>query len=109
MSNEIAVIGEDRIISIFKAFGFLAIPLKRHDRAKLKDEIEKLVKEGFKIIFVQEDLLSGFDITKYPFYNQTPYPVIVGLPTHRETQDLAATILKATSIKAAGTEYIGTK
>lgn len=110
MSNQIAVIGERQIVSVFEAFGFLVIPLARHDKAKVKEEIIKLSQqEDLKIIFVQEDFFSDLDTTSFVSFAQKPYPIIMSLPTHREGADLTEKILRESSIKAAGTEYIGEK
>lgn len=100
MYGKMAIIGNGDNILAFKAGGVDAYYVK--DREDAKDVLRKLAKE-YGVIFITEQLAQEVDDLLKKF-NQTPYPIILPVPTGDKDCGYAEKKLKERMEKALGVD-----
>lgn len=102
MSNKMAILGEGDSVLAFKAGGVDAFYAS--DREQAKDILRKLAKE-YAVIFITEKLAGEMDdlLTKF---NQSPYPVILPVPSGDGSDGYAKAKMKERMEKALGVDIL---
>ncbi len=101
MKAKIAAFGQKDIMLIFKAIGVEVFSVD--ENSELKIQLEKLIKEGYAIIFVTEDIaLEAPEVIK-KYMNKT-LPSIVIIPGPGENKNLAVDLLRQAVVKAMGVD-----
>jgi len=99
--TKIAAVGEKDIILIFKGIGADIFPVV--NISEVSSLIKKLIKEGYKIIFITETIAEKVDsIIKQYLYSV--FPSIVIIPGLGEKSSYAVNILKNAIVKAVGSD-----
>ena len=102
MTDKMAILGEGDSVLAFKAGGVDAYYAS--DREHAKDILRKLAKE-YAIIFITEKLAGEMDDLLNKF-NQTPYPVILPVPSGDGTDGYAKAKMKERMEKALGVDIL---
>lgn len=102
MNGRMAILGEGDNILAFKAGGVDAYYARGREDAK--DVLRKLAKE-YGVIFITEDLAAEIDDLLKKF-DQTPYPVIVPVPSGDGKGGYADNKLRERMEKALGVDIL---
>jgi len=102
MQNKMAILGEGDSVLAFKAGGVDAFYASEREQAK--DLLRKLAKE-YAIIFITDKLASQMDDLLKKF-NNTPYPVIVPVPSGDGDSSYAMAKIKERMEKALGVDIL---
>ena len=102
MNNKMAILGEGDSVLAFKAGGVDAYYAT--DREQAKSLLRTLAKE-YGIIFITEALATEVDDLLKKF-NQTPYPIILPIPSGSGEDGYAASKLKERMEKALGVDIL---
>ncbi|MDD5659405.1 MAG: V-type ATP synthase subunit F [Actinomycetota bacterium] len=101
MKAKIAAFGEKDIMLIFKAIGIEVYPASKN--LKLEEQLEKLVREGYAVIFVTETVAIQINSVIKKYMNKT-LPSILIIPGLGEKQNYAVEILRQAIVKAMGVD-----
>lgn len=101
MKAKIAAFGEKDIMLIFKAIGIEVFPVSK--TLGLEEQLEKLVMEGYAVIFITETVAVQIDSVIKKYMNKT-LPSIVIIPGLGEKQNYAVDILRQAIVKAMGVD-----
>ena len=102
MTDKMAILGEGDSVLAFKAGGVDAYYAS--DREEAKDILRKLAKE-YAVIFITETLAEQMDDLLKKF-NQSPYPVILPVPSGSGEGGYARTKMKERMEKALGVDIL---
>lgn len=102
MTDKMAILGEGDSVLAFKAGGVDAYYAS--DREQAKDLLRKLAKE-YTVIFITEKLATQMDDLLAKF-NQTPYPIILPVPSGSESDGYAKAKMKERMEKALGVDIL---
>ena len=101
MKAKIAAFGEKDIMLIFKAIGIEVFPVSKTSR--FEEQLEKLIMEGYAIIFITETVaLQVYSVIK-KYMNKT-LPSIVIIPGLGEKKNFAVEVLRQAIVKAMGVD-----
>lgn len=101
MKAKIAAFGEKDIMLIFKAVGIEVFPVSKNLR--LEEQFEKLVKEGYAVIFITENVALKISAIVKKYMNKT-LPSIVVIPGLGKKENFAVDLLRQAVIKAMGVD-----
>jgi V/A-type H+-transporting ATPase subunit F len=102
MTDKMAILGEGDSVLAFKASGVDAYYAS--DREQAKDILRKLAKE-YAVIFITEALAEQMDDLLKKF-NQSPYPVILPVPSGNGEGGYARAKMKERMEKALGVDIL---
>jgi V/A-type H+-transporting ATPase subunit F len=102
MTDKMAILGEGDSVLAFKAGGVDAYYAS--DREQAKDLLRKLAKE-YAIIFITEKLAGEMDDLLNKF-NQSPYPVILPVPSGDGSDGYAKAKMRERMEKALGVDIL---
>lgn len=105
MNEKMAILGEGDSVLAFKAGGVDAFYASGREDAK--DILRKLAKE-YSIIFITEKLAAEMDDLLKKF-NESPYPIILPVPSGDGTDGYAAQKLKVRMERALGVDILFNK
>lgn len=78
MTGKMAIVGDGDGITVFKAAGVDAFAVA--DEKKARETIRKVAADGYKIIFITEELAVKLgDFLKR--FDESPYPVVLPVPS----------------------------
>lgn len=103
MSDKMAVVGDKDSIFAFKAVGVSVFGADSADEAK--ERIRGLVKEGYSVIFITEDLAQKLE-SFLKRYRTEPYPVIIPIPSGGESTGYAMESIRGDMEKAIGADIL---
>ncbi len=101
MKAKIAAFGEKDIMLIFKAIGIEVFPTNKN--LKLEEQLEKLVKEGYAIIFITENVALEINAVIKKYMNKT-LPSIVVIPGLGKKENFAVELLRQAVVRAMGVD-----
>lgn len=101
MKARIAAFGQKDIMLIFKAIGVEVFSVD--ENSELKMQLEKLIKEGFAIIFITEDIALEVPEIIKKYMNRT-LPSIVIIPGPGRNKNFAVDLLRQAVVKAMGVD-----
>ena len=101
MKAKIAAFGEKDIMLIFKAIGVEVFPVSKN--SKFEEQLEKLVMEGYAVIFITETVAVQINSVIKKYMNKT-LPSIVVIPSLGKKQNYAVDILRQAIVKAMGVD-----
>lgn len=103
MYNKIGIVGEKSVAIAFKSIGvdvFYA-----DDSITAREQIKKLDREGYAVIFLTENLLS--ELTDFlERYKTRPYPAIIPVPAASGAGGMGLAGLKKDMEKAIGFDIL---
>ncbi len=102
MTDKMAILGEGDSVLAFKAGGVDAYYAS--DREQAKDLLRKLAKE-YAVIFITEKLAGEMDDLLNKF-NQSPYPVILPVPSGDGSDGYAKAKMRERMEKALGVDIL---
>ncbi|MBR4419549.1 MAG: V-type ATP synthase subunit F [Clostridia bacterium] len=102
MTDKMAILGEGDSVLAFKAGGVDAYYAS--DREQAKDLLRKLAKE-YAVIFITEKLAGETDDLLNKF-NQSPYPVILPVPSGDGSDGYAKAKMRERMEKALGVDIL---
>ncbi|MDY4186590.1 MAG: V-type ATP synthase subunit F [Candidatus Borkfalkiaceae bacterium] len=102
MNGKMAILGDGDSVLAFKAGGVDAYYCG--DREKAKELLRKLAKE-YGVIFITENIAAETDDLLKKF-NQSPYPIIVPVPSEGGESGYAYAKLKERMEKALGVDIL---
>ena len=102
MAEKMAILGEGDSVLAFKAGGVDAYYAS--DREQAKDLLRKLAKE-YAVIFITEKLAGEMDDLLNKF-NQSPYPVILPVPSGDGSDGYAKAKMRERMEKALGVDIL---
>ena len=102
MTDKMAILGEGDSVLAFKAGGVDAYYAS--DREQAKDLLRKLAKE-YAVIFITEKLAGEMDDLLNKF-NQSPYPVILPVPSGDGSDGYAKAKMRERMDKALGVDIL---
>lgn len=106
MKAKIAAFGEKDIMLIFKAIGIEVFPTNKN--LKLEEQLEKLVKEGYAIIFITENVALEINAVIKKYMNKT-LPSIVVIPGLGKKENFAVELLRQAVVRAMGVDLFAGK
>ena len=101
MKAKIAAFGEKDVMLIFKAIGIEIFPVNKN--LKLEEQLEKLVKEGYAIIFITENVALEVNAVIKKYMNRT-LPSIVVIPGLGKKENFAMELLRQAVVRAMGVD-----
>jgi len=103
MYNKIAVIGNKDSVFAFKAVGIDVFDADGAEKAK--ENVKKLAQDGYKVIFITEDLAEQIEefLNKYKVKT---YPAIIPIPKGGKSSGYAMNGLKRDMEKAIGADIL---
>ena len=102
MKGDAAIIGYGSGVLAFKAAGVDAFTAT--DRIKAREILRKLAKT-YKVIFITDDLAVGLNDLIVRM-NETPYPIIVPIPSEKGSNGYAADRMKDQMERALGVDIL---
>ena len=102
MTGKTAIVGSGDSIIVFKAAGVSAFPAE--DEKKAREILRKIAKE-YQIIFLTEDLARPLEEFLKRF-DETPYPVIVSIPSGEGNESYGVEVLKKAMERALGVDIL---
>ena len=106
MSREMAVLGDEALVSTWALFGFDVFSIT--DEASLKLSFEKVLTKGYKIIYILEKWAERLK-PEISFFSEKPFPIIVVIPEGEGGGAFTGELLKEISLRAVGTDIISGK
>lgn len=106
MKAKIAAFGEKDVMLIFKAIGIEIFPVNKN--LKLEEQLEKLVKEGYAIIFITENVALEVNALIKKYMNRT-LPSIVVIPGLGKKENFAMELLRQAVVRAMGVDLFADK
>ena len=106
MSREIAVLGDEALVSTWALFGFEVFSVS--GEADLKLSFEKVLTGGYKIIYILEKWAEMLKPQILSF-SEKPFPIIVVIPESEDAGAFSGEMLKEISLRAVGTDIISVK
>jgi V/A-type H+-transporting ATPase subunit F len=103
---KIAAFGEKDIMLIFKAIGIEIFPINKN--LKPEEQLEKLVKEGYAIIFITENVALEVNAVIKKYMNRT-LPSIVVIPGLGKKENFAIELLRQSVVRAMGVDLFADK
>ncbi|MDD3519940.1 MAG: V-type ATP synthase subunit F [Actinomycetota bacterium] len=101
MKAKIAAFGEKDIMLIFKAIGIEVFPASKNLR--LEEQLEKLIKEGYAVIFITENVALKASALIKKYMNKT-LPSIVVIPGLGKKENFAVDLLRQAVVRAMGVD-----
>ncbi|HAX18143.1 MAG TPA: V-type ATP synthase subunit F [Actinobacteria bacterium] len=101
MKAKIAAFGEKDVMLIFKAIGIEVFPVSKNSRPE--EQLEKLVKEGYAVIFITENVALKINATVKKYMNKT-LPSIVVIPGLGKKENFAVDLLRQAVVRAMGVD-----
>ena len=102
MVGKIAIVGNGDSIMVFKAAGVAAFPAE--DEKKARDILRKAAQE-YQVIFVTEELSRKLgDFLKR--FDETPYPVVLTIPSERGSAGYGDEMLRSAMERALGVDIL---
>jgi V/A-type H+-transporting ATPase subunit F len=98
---KIAAFGEKDVMLIFKAIGIEVFPVSKNSRPE--EQLEKLVKEGYAVIFITENVALKINATVKKYMNKT-LPSIVVIPGLGKKENFAVDLLRQAVVRAMGVD-----
>ena len=106
MKAKIAAFGEKDVMLIFKAIGIEIFPINKN--LKPEEQLEKLVKEGYAIIFITENVALEVNAVIKKYMNRT-LPSIVVIPGLGKKENFAMELLRQAVVRAMGVDLFADK
>lgn len=103
MYDKIAVVGNKDSVFAFKAVGIDVADAGSADEAK--EAVKKLASDGYKVIFITEDLAEETEEFLNKYRTKT-YPAIIPIPKGGESTGYAMSGLKKDMEKAIGADIL---
>jgi vacuolar-type H+-ATPase subunit F/Vma7 len=100
--SEIAIIGREDLISIFKMYG-VECYAARDSEGDIKEIFDKVYRKDYKIIFVTEDVYSK---CKHLIEDDRVYPQVTILPDNRGSKGFGEQKTRKLIIKALGADIM---
>ena len=101
MKAKIAAFGEKDVMLIFKAIGIEVFPVSKNSRPE--EQLEKLVKEGYAVIFITENVALKINATVKKYMNKT-LPSNVVIPGLGKKENFAVDLLRQAVVRAMGVD-----
>ena len=101
MKAKIAAFGQKDIMLIFKAIGVDVFSVDKN--SGLEAQLKELIKEGYAIIFITEDIALDIPEVIKKYMNKT-LPSIVIIPGPGKNKNFALNLLRQTVVKAMGVD-----
>ena len=101
MKAKIVAFGEKDIMLIFKAIGIEVFPASKNLR--LEEQLEKLIKEGYAVIFITENVALKASALIKKYMNKT-LPSIVVIPGLGKKENFAVDLLRQAVVRAMGVD-----
>ena len=102
MTGKTAIVGNGDSIMVFKAAGVATFPAE--DEKKAREILRKIAKE-YQIIFLTEDLARP--LTEFlKRFDETPYPVVVSIPSGDASGGYGMEVLKKAMERALGVDIL---
>ena len=102
MTGKTAIVGNGDSIMVFKAAGVATFPAE--DEKKAREILRKIAKE-YQIIFLTEDLARP--LTEFlKRFDETPYPVVVSIPSGDGGSGYGMEVLKNAMERALGVDNL---
>jgi V/A-type H+-transporting ATPase subunit F len=102
MIGKTAIVGDGDSIMVFKAAGVATFPAE--DEKKAREIIRKIAKD-YQIIFLTENLAAP--LTEFlKRFDETAYPVIVGIPSKNGSDGYGVQVLKTAMERALGVDIL---
>ncbi|MGN1051816.1 MAG: V-type ATP synthase subunit F [Candidatus Scatosoma sp.] len=102
MTGKTAIVGDGDSITVFKAAGVDAFPAENEKQAR---EILRKIARDYKIIFLTEEFARPLaDFLKR--FDETPYPVVLSVPSKNGSTGYGAEALKQASERALGVNIL---
>ena len=102
MVGKTAIVGDGDSIMVFKAAGVATFPAE--DEKKAREIIRKIAKD-YQIIFLTENLAAP--LTEFlKRFDETAYPVIVGIPSKNGSDGHGVQVLKTAMERALGVDIL---
>ena len=102
MLGKTAIVGDGDSITVFKAAGVDAFPAEDEKQAR---EIVRKIARDYNIIFLTEEFARPLaDFLKR--FDETPYPVVLSVPSKNGSTGYGAEALKQASERALGVNIL---
>lgn len=102
MTGKTAIVGDGDSITVFKAAGVDAFPAEDEKQAR---EIVRKIARDYNIIFLTEEFARPLaDFLKR--FDETPYPVVLSVPSKNGSTGYGAEALKQASERALGVNIL---
>lgn len=102
MTGKMAIVGEGDGIMVFRAAGVDAFPAS--DEKHARDILRRIAPE-YSIIFLTEELARGLEEFLKRF-DETPYPVILSIPSGKGETGYGDEILRKAMERALGVDIL---
>ena len=103
MSNAVALMGDEYLISGLNIFGFDTFSVNGQD--KIKDIFSQILKQNYFICFIQEAYFPKIKELLLEI-EERPYPMVLTFSGHWQPEGIARNMLKEMSIKAVGQDIL---
>ncbi len=102
MTGKIAIVGDGDSIMVFKAAGVATFPAENERKAR---EMLRKAAQEYEVIFLTEELARALgDFLKR--FDETPYPVILPIPSGKGSTGYGDEMLKSAMERALGVDIL---
>jgi vacuolar-type H+-ATPase subunit F/Vma7 len=102
--SSLVIIGDEALVSAWKLLGFETFSVT--DEAKLKYTWERVLKGGYKIIYILEKWARALKPEIISLSEKT-FPAVVVIPESEGAGAFSEELLKDLSLRAVGTDIVG--
>lgn len=102
MKGKMAVLGDGDSVLAFSSVGIEAFPVCDDEQAK---NTLKLLAKNYSIIFITEDVAKNVSEV-IDRYNSTPYPIILPIPSGKDSNGYGMQRIKQAMYKALGVDLL---
>lgn len=102
MNGKMAIVGDGDSIMVFKAAGVDSFPAENAQKAR---EILRKVAKEYNIVFLTEELAKELG-TFLKRFDETPYPVVLTIPSSKGSTGYGNEMLKSAMERALGVDIL---